>query len=588
VRPTRAALQALALIVLAGCGESDSRPPSTPAAAGPGTEPAAVINFADVSRASGITLLNVNGNVDKKPTILESLGQGAAAFDCDGDGALDLFVCNGDTRNGEPAGVEPATELYRQDAPFHFQPVGAAAGLRHRGWYQGAYAADWDGDGRTDLFVTAFGKSRLFRNSGGARFEDVTEKTGAGIPGWTSGAAFFDAEEDGDLDLFVARYVEFDLANLPNGGKPCGYRGIEAACGPHGLVPETDVFLENVDGRFVDATAKRGFDKTAVAYGLGVVAFDFDQDGDQDVFVANDSMANDLWENQRGLFVNVAATLGCDLGEAGQAQAGMGVDAADLNLDGRPDVYLTTFAGDVNTLFQNVDQGPSGAVRGFFNATAPSGLGPPSFQSLGWGTRIVDFDRDGWPDIVVANGHIYPQVDHAPLDTSYAQRNQLFRNLGRNARGDVKFEETKSAGDFFAAKAVSRGLLCADFDDDGDQDVFVVRMDAPPALGRNDTAAAGHWVGVVLAGRPPNRDAVGAVLVVEDSAGNVRRVERTYGAGFYSTSDPRLWTGLGPATVKAARVVWPDGTKTDLPAPILDRYVRVDQVSGAVTEWKRP
>jgi hypothetical protein len=439
---------------------------------------------------------------------------------------------------------------------------------------------------RTDLFVTAFGGARLFRNLRNGKFEDVTQAAGVPVPGWSSGAAFFDADLDEDLDLFVARYVKFDLDHLPNAGKPCGYRGIEVACGPHGLEPETDLFFENVGGgRFVDATKKFGFDKAPPAYGLGVIAFDFDSDGDMDLYVANDSMANDLWENKRGSFVEVAGSLGCDLGEGGRAQASMGLDAADVDLDGRPDIFATNFEHDTNTLYLNVNDG---RVRGFFDATAAAGLGAPSFSQLAWGTRIVDFDRDGWPDIVIANGHIYPQVDQGSLETSYAQKNQLFRSLGKNERGQIRFEEAAPAGGFFGQAGVNRGLLTADFDDDGDQDLFVVRMDAQPMLGRNDTPSAGHWIGVVLAGKPPNRDAIGAVLVVEDSSNVTRRIERTYGAGFYSTSDPRLWMALGPATIKSAKVIWPDGTSAALPASGLDRYLRVDQTSGLVTEWKRP
>jgi hypothetical protein len=542
------------------------------------------MTFADVSAASGITLRNVNGNVDRKPTILESLGQGAAALDYDQDGDLDLFVCNGDTFGGEPKGADPATELYRHETPFRFQAVGREAGVRLRGWFQGAYAADYDGDGWTDLFLTAHGGSRLLRNLGNGKFDDVTAAAGCGIPGWTTGAVFFDADRDGDLDLFVARYVEFDLNKLPNGGKPCGYRGIEVACGPHGLVPETDVFLENTGGRFVDGTSKLGFDRAPAAYGLGVIAFDFDRDGDVDVYVANDSMANDLWENRNGRFVEVAGELGCDLGEGGRAQAGMGIDAADVDLDGRPDVFVTNFEHDTNTLYLNVHDE---RVRGFFDASAPSGLAAPSFSYLAWGTRILDFDRDGWPDIVVANGHIYPQVDHAALETTYAQKSQMFRSLGKDS-GQIRFEEVAPAGGFFGPPGKGRGLLCADFDDDGDQDIFVVCMDGPPRIGRNDTASSGHWLGVALAGAAPNRDAIGAVLVIEDSSGVTRRVERTSGAGFYSSSDPRLWTSLGPATIKSAHIVWPDGRKTPIPAGNIDRYLRAEQETGRVTEWKRP
>ncbi len=572
------------VLSVAGCGDgspSAAPPPGAPSDAGIGR-----MSFTDVTPASGLTLRNVNGDVTAKPTILESLGQGAAAFDFDGDGLLDLFVCNGDTFHDQPAGATPRCALYRQDRPWHFTDVSESAHVELRGWYQGAWAADYDGDGRTDLFLTAFGTSKLLRNKGDGTFEDVTDRTGTGLKGWSSGAAFFDADGDGDLDLYVGRYVDFDLEHLPNGGKPCSYLGIKVACGPHGLTPSSDVFLENVGGRFVDASARFGFDKVKPAYALGVVAFDFDLDGDMDVYVANDSVANYLFENRGGgHFADVAPSLGCDLGEGGRPQASMGIDCADYDLDGRPDIFITNFAKDTSTLYRNVNDGK---VAGFFDSTVVSGLGPPSFNMLKWGTRILDFDRDGWPDIVVANGHIYPQVDAAPLDMTFRQRNQMFRSQGRNGRGQVTFVDEKPAGGFFDKVLSSRGLLAADFDDDGDQDLFIVEMDEPPSLGRNDTSSTGHWLGVRLMGAGMNRDAIGAVLVIEDSGGRMRRVERTYGAGFYSTSDARLWTGLGPYTIKTAKVIWPDRTETPIPPTAIDGYVTADQATGTARAGKRP
>jgi hypothetical protein len=548
----------------AGCG--DAAPAPTPGL------------FADVSNGSGLDLRNVNGDVRTKPTILESLGQGAAVLDFDGDGALDVFVANGDTLKGQPPGATPRTGLFRQVAPFRFEDVSAAAGLALRGWFQGAYAADVDADGDPDLFLTAWGRSRFLRNRGDGTFVDATDETGLGVAGWSSGAAFFDADGDGDLDLYVARYVELDPDRPPNGGKPCGWKGLAVACGPHGLPALADVFLEQVDGRFVDATAKFAFDRVKPSYGLGVVAFDFDGDRDADLYVANDSVANFLFENRGGIFVDVAAEMGCDHGEGGRAQAGMGVDAADVDGDRRPDVFVTNFDEDVNTLYRNECDGK---VRAFFNATGASGLGPPSFRKMGWGCRFFDVDDDGRSDLVVANGHIYPQVDGSATDASYAQENQLFLNAGLDARGLVRFA-VADGGPFFRLKRSSRGLLTADFDDDLDLDLLTVEMDATPSLGRNDAPRRGPRLGVLLRGAGKNRDAIGAVLDWTDGAGVARRLERTYGGGFYSTSDPRLVATVGAAGFRAASVRFPSGRTVDIPVSVAGGYATVDEATGTV------
>ena len=556
-----------------GSGPASPAPVAPPAAAAP---PAP--RFVDVSEGSGLDVVVIDGDAAEKPTILESLGQGAAALDFDGDGDLDLFVCNGDVRDGKPAGADPRCALYRQDAPFRFTNVAAAAGVALRGWYQGAYAADVDADGDPDLFLTAWGgASTLLINRGDGTFDDAGERLGARIPGWTSGAAFFDADGDGDLDLFVARYVDLDLANPPNGGKPCSWKGLAVACGPHGLPAQSDVFLENVGGRFRDATAERGFASAKAAYGLGVVAFDFDRDGDLDVYVANDSMANHLWENRGGRFAETAAEHGCDLGAGGAAQAGMGVDVGDFDGDGLPDLVVTNFDDDVNTLYLNVSRG---AVRGFVNATVPSGFGAPSFRKLAWGVRGFDADGDGRLDAAIANGHIYPQVDRAGLETSFAQTNQLFRNLGPRPGAAVRFDVVADAGSFFARKAASRGLLTADFDDDLDLDLLSVEMDALPGLGRNDTPAFGGRLGLRLVGKGGDREAVGAEATWEDASGVVRRAWRTYGGGFYSTSDPRLVLTWGPGPLRRATVRFRSGTTVEIPPTLAGRYVTVDEAAG--------
>jgi enediyne biosynthesis protein E4 len=585
-RITRALpLAAAGALIALGCGDGAATPSRTPAATSAGRPGAAnvvaagVMNFVDVSAESGLDLRNVNGDPVQKPTILESLGQGAAVLDYDLDGKLDVFVLNGDVLNGKPEGAAPRCGLFRQVAPFRFEDVSERAGVALRGWFQGAYAIDFDGDGDDDLFLTAWGRSRYLRNRGDGTFEDATEETGIGIDGWTSGAAFFDLDGDGDLDLYVARYATIDLKNPPHGGRPCTWKGLAVACGPHGLPAEADVVLRNDGGRFRVATEKTGVDAVAPSYGLGVVAFDFDSDGDQDVYVANDSMANFLLENRGGVLVDVAARAGCALGEGGRAQAGMGVDAADVDGDRRPDVVVTNFDEDVNTLYRNET---TERLKSYFDATAASGLGPPSFRKLAWGARFFDADGDGRLDLAIANGHIYPQVDRAGVGGSFAQENQLFRNLGPDSRGLPRFELVRDAGSFFAKKACSRGLLTADFDDDLDSDLLVVEMDAPPSIGRNDGARRDGRFGVRLVGAGGNRPALGAVLSWTDDAGSERRLERTYGGGFYSTSDPRLIATFGAAGFGSASVRFASGRVVPLPAAIVGRYATVDEATGSV------
>ncbi len=533
--------------------------------------------WTDMTREAGITTVQVNGDPDGKWTILESLGQGAAVLDADGDGDLDVFLCNGGQFHGKPAGASPATALWIQVAPFKFIEAPATAGCRLIGWYQGAYAVDIDADGKTDLFLTGWNQTTLLLNRGGT-FVDATASWGASVAGWTAGSAFFDAEGDGDLDLFITRYVTFDPANPPNGGKPCDWRGLAVACGPHGLPPQSDVFLRNVGNRFEDATVACGFDKVPPRYGLGVVAFDLEGDGDVDLYVANDSQPNDLWKNSGGTFINVADQLGCDLGEGGRPQAGMGVDIADLDLDGRPDVMVTNFEHDTNTLYLNRI---GGRVAAFLDASSVSGFGPPSFPDLAWGIKCADFDRDGLPDVLVANGHIYPQVDGTPLETSYRQPMLLLHHEGVSSDGIPRFRPIRQ-GPLLGTPQCGRGLLLADFDDDGDDDVLMTVLDGPPTLGRNDTPG-GNWVGIELRGTSKNLDAIGARVEVTDDLGRAHSIQRTYGGGFYSTSDSRLRIGLGSGKMLRGFVRFPGGKVVELPSHVARQYLVVDEATGRAT-----
>jgi len=526
----------------------------------------AALAFTDVSLDSGLTLINVSGAPVKKRAIPESLGAGAAAFDYDGDGRLDLFIANGGVLDGSAPRAEPRSALYRNEGGMRFRDVTLEAGLLLRAFSHGANAVDFDADGAVDLYVTTyFGPNRFFRNRGDGTFEDALSEWGGGDTGPSTASVFFDADGDSDLDLYVANYVVYDVDDPPNRGRPCDWKGQPVFCGPWGTVAAPDAFYENGGGRLTAAVERFGFAEPAPAYGLGAVTGDFDNDGDVDLYVANDSVPNFLFENLgEGRFAERAIEYGADRREDGVAQAGMGVDFGDIDNDGRFEFFVTNFASDTNTLYHNLET-PGGGVI-FTDAANAVGLGEPSYAMLSWGTRIVDLDHDGFQDIVVASGHIYPQADAPGLGTSYAQPNQLYRNLGPDARGRPRFREEGSvAGTGFAKVASSRGLLSADLDDDGDLDLLFIEMDGPPTLLRNDTERNGAFIGFELRGAGGNRDAVGARVSVEDSAGVVRHRERTSGGSYLSSSDPRLVFGLGIAAgpIRRVTVRWPSG-RTDV------------------------
>lgn len=532
------------------------------ACASPG--PGGKIFFTDVSAGSGIRLMNVSGDPRHKTAITETVGQGAAALDYDGDGRLDLFVVNGDALPGRMPAAEPRPALYRNLGGFEFEDVTEKAGLAFRAFGHGATAIDFDADGHTDLYVTVFlGPNRFFRNRGDGTFEDATARWGGGNPAPSTAAAFFDADGDDDLDLYVGNYVRYEPDRPPNHGQPCRWRGLVVVCGPRGTTAVADVFYENRGGTLVEATSRFGFGDVAASYTLGAIAGDIDGDGDTDLYVANDSEPNYLFLNLGGgRFRDAGLELGVDRNEDGRAQAGMGVDLGDVDNDGHFDLFVTNFSHDTNTLYHSL-QGPDGRTM-FEDLTYAANLGLDSFRMLSWGTGIVDLDQDGWQDLVVVSGHVYPEVAEDTAGTTYEQPNQIFWNDGPGASGAVTFRPFRpAAGDAFERRAVSRGLVLADLDDDGDSDFLVVEMHDVPTLVRNDVPKRGGWVGFRLCGRGGNREAIGARLEVEDSRGLSRVRQRTSGASFLSTDDPRLVVGLGEAA-GAVRVTvdWPGGERT--------------------------
>jgi hypothetical protein len=510
-------------------------------------------HFVEMRDVSGIDYWNVTGEKDKR-FIVSSLGTGAALFDYDQDGDLDLYFANGARIEGVAIAGYGEPRLYRNEGGFRFVDVTGEAGLAREGFGQGCAVGDADNDGFPDLYVTGIGANVFFRNLGDGTFADETETTGTGFESWGTSAAFVDADGDSDLDLYVTNYADPDITKLPlpGDGPSCRFIATPVFCGPTGLAGANDVYFRNEgNARFTNRTKESGLEDAIGAYGLGVVAGDYDGDGDQDLYVSNDSVPNYLFQNDgRGNFVETALFAGVAYNTDGLAQAGMGVDFGDLDGDFHLDIFVTNFSHDTNTAYRNLGNGV------FSDATTELNLRMPSWFYLAWATRFVDLDNDGDEDLFVANGHVYPEAGSADRQTAYAQRNQVFWNLGRG-----KFEEGAfPPGDAMEEVFSTRGGAFGDLDDDGDPDVALVNIDDPASLLRNDSGP-NHWLGLRLVGTTSNRDAVGARVWA--TSGPRRQMKEVHPSGSYlSSSDPRLLFGLGSlAEAVAIRIRWPSGSE---------------------------
>ena len=536
---------------------------STPVPAQP-----AGLHFIDVARTAGLTRVVLSGRPEKDH-LLDSTGTGAGFIDYDRDGDLDVYIVNGWKLSGSTIVEKGLNALYRNRGDGTFEDVTASAGVTGEGrWGSGVTVADYDDDGWPDLFVTCYGADLLYRNRGDGTFESVAARAGVESPGWNTGAAFFDADGDGDLDLYVAAYVAHGMEEMLNARRTMDWKGVDkVAPGPFGLPGAPDHFFRS-DGKgaFTDATDEAGLADSAGAYGFGVRAADFDDDGDTDLYVANDSNANYLYRNDgTGRFEEVGLWSGAAFDNRGHAQAGMGLAVGDVHGDGHLDIFVTNFSEDYSTLYR-------GDGRGFFDDESErSGVGEPTFLPLSWGTTMDDLDNDGDLDIVVANGHIYPQVDaHPQFGMTYAQRNVLLVNSGDghfvNAAG--------SSGPGFAGTHVSRGLAAGDYDNDGDIDLLITQLDGPPLLLRNDSSG-GSWLTVVLPVEAGKGTLVGTRVVVE-AAGRRQRRDLAAGGSFLSSHDPRLHFGLGTArTVDRLEVIWPRGDRTVLTNVPANQFLKV-------------
>jgi enediyne biosynthesis protein E4 len=523
-----------------------SAPPEQPA-----------FRFVDKGQGAGLTRVLLAGRPDKDH-LLDSSGGGVAFLDYDRDGRLDVYLVNGWRLDGNRVAERGRNALYRGLPDGTFRDVTDEAGVGGEGeWGQGVAVADYDGDGWPDIFVTNFGRNVLYRNLGNGRFENVAAKVGLESPGWNTGAAFFDADGDGDLDLYVASYIDCTLQSVLDAKRTLSWRGLEnVAVGPFGLKGAPDHFFRNDGGHFVDATAEAGLQDKALGFGFGVRAADFDGDGKPDLYVANDSDPNYLYRNEgKGVFREVGTWAGAALDENGAAQASMGIAVGDVDGDGILDLFTTNFSEDFSTLYRGVGDGL------FEDVSKASGVGPATFRPLSWGTAFADLDNDGALDLVVANGHIYPQIDrHSAVIGTYAQRNLLLQNQSRPGAPSFR-DATAEAGPGFEPLRSSRGLAIGDFDNDGRLDLLISHLDGPPSLLRNERRE-GSWLTVVLEGKHGEPNPIGTSVTVR-AGGRSQWRDVAAGDSFLSTHDPRPHFGLGVIeSVEVVDVRWPDGTHT--------------------------
>jgi hypothetical protein len=532
----------------------------------------------DVAPEAGLTHPIIYGALESKQYIIEVVGCGVAYIDYDNDGWMDLLVLNGTRLEGDPPGT--TNRLYKNNRNGTFTDVTAKAGLVRAGWASAVTVGDYDNDGFEDLFITYYGHNVLYKNNGNGTFSDVTERAGLAHQAvrYGSGCAWVDYDRDGRLDLFVANYLNTTLEKLPKPGEnpDCTWKGVAVNCGPRGLPTGfVQLFHNNGNGTFTEVSKQSGVAAAAGSYPMTVVAADYDNDGWPDIYVACDSTPSWLFRNQHnGTFREEALERGVALSEDGMEQAGMGVGVADYDLDGNLDIFKTNFADDTNVLYRNDGRG------NFDDVTIRSGLGVET-RYVGWGTGIVDLDNDGFPDLFVATGSVYPEVEKKVPNYPFRTPRLVFRNLG-----DGRFEELiEEAGPGVAEAHASRGCAFGDFDNDGDMDVLIMNMNEPPSLLRNDVSSDGHWLKVLLVGVKSNRSAIGARVTV--AYGNRRQAQEVHAqSSFYSASDRRLHFGLGPETSCDLTIRWPNGTPETISKVAANQLVVIKEGSGIIRQQK--
>jgi enediyne biosynthesis protein E4 len=530
--------------------------------------------FTDIAKQAGLTQPIIYGAIENKSYIIEVVGCGVAFIDYDNDGWMDLFVLNGTRLEGDPPGA--TNRLYKNNRNGTFTDVTQKAGLTRSGWASAITVGDYDNDGFDDIFITYYGHNVLYHNNGNGTFSDVTEKSGLASIGlrYGSGCTWVDYDRDGKLDLFVANYLNTTLEKLPRPGEnpDCAWKGVPVNCGPRGLPTGfVQLFHNDGDGTFTDVSKSSGVVAASGSYPMTAVAADYDNDGWPDIYVACDSTPSWLFRNQHdGTFREEALERGVALSEDGMEQAGMGIGVGDYDLDGSLDIFKTNFADDTNVLYRNDSKG------NFDDVTIRAGLGVET-RYVGWGTGIIDLDNDGLPDLFIATGSVYPEVEKKLPAYPFRTPRLVFRNLG-----DGRFEELiEEAGPGISEAHASRGCAFGDFDNDGDVDVLVMNMNEPPSLLRNDVSSGGHWLKVLLIGVKSNRSAIGARVTAK--YGSRRQVQEVLAqSSFYSANDRRLHFGLGTKTAADLTIRWPNGPTETISSVAADQLVVIREGEGVI------
>ena len=552
---------------------------SAAAANAPGANATSAVQFVDVAREAGLNVPNVWGGVDHKRYIIEAKGSGLAFFDYDNDGWLDIYLTNG-TRLDEKwaPGKSPTSQLFRNNRDGTFTNVTEKSGLARTGWQTGVCVGDYDNDGWDDLFCCFWGHNILFHNNGDGTFSDVTGKAGLYNEQvrWGAGCTFLDYDRDGSLDLFVCNYVKFDLeqAAASSRAASCQWKGIPVMCGPRGLIGDTNLlYHNNGDGSFTDVSEKAGILKPGARFSITAVSYDFDNDGWPDIYVAVDSEPSMLFHNNHdGTFTDIGVTAGCAYSEAGHEQAGMGVAVGDYDCDGWLDIFKTNFTDDTCNLYHNNGDGT------FSDVTFPSGIAVNS-RFVAWGCGFLDYDNDGWADLMQINGHVYPEIAGHEVGQTYKNPRIVYRNMGNGQFKDVSAVMGPGISEHFS----SRGAAFGDYDNDGDVDVLVLNMNDLPSLLRNDGGNKQNWIKIKLIGTKCNRTAIGARVrvVVGD---HVQMDEVHSGSSVMSQGDLRLHFGIGKAEmVDVIEVKWPTTGKLErFPQVKANQILTIREGSGIV------
>jgi hypothetical protein len=537
-------------------------------------------SFTNLAEAAGLKAITIFGGKETNRYLLETTGCGAGWIDYDNDGKLDAILVNGTVLEGFPKGQEPFNHLYHNRGDGTFEDVSQSMGVAASGWGQGVCVGDYDNDGFEDFYVTYYGQSRLYHNLGGKGFEDVTAKAGLTEKylRWGTGCAFLDYDHDGKLDIFVVNYIDLDLktAPLPESGL-CRYRGIPVACGPPGLVGGKNALYRNKgDGTFEDVSERSGITKAKGTYGLGTSTLDFDNDGWTDIYVANDSNPATLYRNKGdGTFEDIAVSSGCAFSMDGKNQAGMGVAVGDFDRNGTLDIFKTNFAGDTSTLYVNTGDGFCD------DRTFASGAGVNT-RWLGWGVGFDDFDNDGWLDVFLVNGHVYPEAWQIPGEASYKQRKVIYLNRRGTGFEDV----TERLGEPVTTPRAGRGAAFGDYDNDGLVEILVNNVNDTADL-YHPISKGNHWITFKLVGTRSNRSAIGARvrLLLPDA----KPEDEVRGGGSYiSQNDLRVHFGLAAQTrVPGVLVRWPSGLVERWNDVAADQILTLEEGTGTAATWSR-